>query len=204
MLFNRWHKIGVTGTPPKQETLYRFALYLLGHYAEIARLPDVMNASHLPQNPPTLQGLVQAIEQAHAEDSLSNPFSATQWEILSAYLQPHTLTGSQILFTKGVLDRTLYLVESGNLSVHYEDEKQRLRMAVVGPGSVVGEGGFFSHRPRSATVQAAAPSRLWALPALRFTELSNRQPAIALALCMAVGAVVSKRLVDRRRRVAAT
>ena len=47
--------------------------------------------------------------------------------------------------------------------------------------SVVGEGGFFSHRPRSATVQAAAPSRLWALPALRFTELSNRQPAIALA-----------------------
>ena len=163
-----------------------------------------MNATHLPQNPPTLQGLVQAIEQAHAEDSLSNPLSAAQWEVLSAYLQPHTLGASQILFTKGVLDRTLYLVESGNLSVHYEDEKQRLRMAVVGPGSVVGEGGFFSHRPRSATVQAAAPSRLWALPALRFTELSNRQPAIALALCMAVGAVVSKRLADRRRRVAAT
>lgn len=163
-----------------------------------------MNATHLPQNPPMLQGLVKAIEDSNAEDALSNPFTATQWETLSAYLQPYALAASQVLFAQGVSDRTLYLVESGNLSVHYEDERQRLRMAVVGPGSVVGEGGFFSHRPRSATVQAAAPSRLWALPALRFTELSNRQPAIALALCMAVGAVMSKRLVNRRRRVAAT
>lgn len=163
-----------------------------------------MNATYLPQNPPTLQGLVKAIAEANAEDSLSNPLTPAQWETLSAYLQPHALEASQILFAKGVLDRTLYLVESGNLSVHYEDDKQRLRMAMVGPGSVVGEGGFFSHRPRSATVQAAAPSRLWALPALRFTELSNRQPAIALALCMAAGAVLSKRLGNRRRRVAAT
>lgn len=163
-----------------------------------------MNATHLPQNPPTLQGLVKAIEESNAEDALENPLTATQWETLSAYLQPHTLVASQVLFVKGVSDRTLYLVETGNLSVHYEDEKQRLRMAIVGPGAVVGEGGFFSHRPRSATVQAAAPSRLWALPALRFAELSNRQPAIALALCMAVGAVVSKRLGNRRRRVAAT
>ncbi|MBX9936464.1 Crp/Fnr family transcriptional regulator [Giesbergeria anulus] len=163
-----------------------------------------MNATYLPQNPPTLQGLVRAIAESNADDSLSNPLTPAQWETLSTYLQPHTLEAGQVLFAKGVLDRTLYLVESGNLSVHYEDEKQRLRMAVVGPGAVVGEGGFFSHRPRSATVQAATPSRLWALPALRFTELSNRQPAIALALCMAVGAVVSKRLSNRRRRVAAT
>lgn len=88
--------------------------------------------------------------------------------------------------------------------MHYEDEKARLRMAMVGAGSVVGEGAFFSHRPRSATVQAAAPCRLWALTALRFTELSNRQPAIALGLCMAAGAVLAKRLGNRRRRVAAT
>jgi hypothetical protein len=33
-------------------------------------------------------------------------------------------------------------VESGTLSVHYQDEKERLRLAVVGPGSVVGEGAF--------------------------------------------------------------
>ena len=45
---------------------------------------------------------------------------------------------------------------------------------------------------------------LWGLSALRFTELSNRQPALALGLAMAAGAVMAKRLRNSRRRVAAT
>lgn len=151
-----------------------------------------------------LQGLINAIAQASAEDSMANPFKPEQWEALSAYLQPCTLAAGQLLFKQGAADRTLYLVESGSLSVHYEDEKGRLRMAIVSPGSVVGEGAFFSMRPRSATVQAAAPSKLWALSALRFTELGNRQPGLALNIAMAAGAVLSKRLGNRRRRVAST
>ena len=151
-----------------------------------------------------LQGLIDAIAQASADDSMTNPLSAAQWEVLSSYLLPVVMPAGQVLFTQGSTDRTLFLVESGSLSVHYQDEKERLRLAIVGPGSVVGEGAFFSHRVRSATVQASAPSKLWSLPALRFTELSNRQPAIALGLVMATGAVLAKRLGNRRRRVAAT
>lgn len=133
-----------------------------------------------------------------------NSLTAAQWEVLAPYLLPVTMAAGQVLFTQGSSDRTLFLVESGSLSVHYQDEKERLRLAIVGPGSVVGEGAFFSHRPRSATVQASAPAKLWSLPALRFTELANRQPAIALGLVMAAGAVLAKRLGNRRRRVAAT
>ena len=151
-----------------------------------------------------LKGLIDAIAQTTAEDSMTNPLTTAQWEVLSSYLLPVVLPAGQVLFSQGATDRTLYLVESGSLSVHYQDEKERLRLAVVGPGSVVGEGAFFSHRPRSATVQTSAPSKLWALHALRFTELANRQPAVALALTMAVGSVLAKRLGNRKRRVAAT
>ncbi len=151
-----------------------------------------------------LQGLIDAIAQASADDSMTNPLTSAQWDILSSYLLPVVMPAGQVLFTQGANDRTLYLVESGSLSVHYQDEKERLRLAIVGPGSVVGEGAFFSHRARSATVQASAPTKLWSLPALRFTELTNRQPAIALGLVMAAGAVLAKRLGNRRRRVAAT
>ena len=152
-----------------------------------------------------LQGLIGAIAQAHAEDSLSpNMLTPAQWETLAPYLQPCVLAASQVLFSQGTNDRTLYLIESGSLSVHYEDEKARLRLALVAAGSEVGEGAFFSMRPRSATVQAAAPCKLWGLSALRFTELSNRQPAIALGVAMGAGAVLAKRLGNRRRRVAAT
>lgn len=151
-----------------------------------------------------LTGLLEAIAQASADDSMNNPLTPAQWDTFSAYLQPYTLPAGHVLFTQGASDRTLYLVESGSLSVHYQDEKERLRLAIVGPGSVVGEGAFFSMRPRSATVQTSAPTKLWALTALRFSELSNRQPAIALGLAMAIGAVLAKRLGNRRRRVAAT
>ncbi|MFY3384586.1 Crp/Fnr family transcriptional regulator [Paracidovorax sp. MALMAid1276] len=151
-----------------------------------------------------LHGLIDAIAQASADDSMTNPLAPAQWDVLSSYLLPVVLPAGQVLFSQGANDRTLYLVESGSLSVHYQDEKERLRLAIVGPGSVVGEGAFFSHRARSATVQASAPSKLWSLTAIRFTELSNRQPAIALGLVMATGAVLAKRLGNRRRRVAAT
>ena len=151
-----------------------------------------------------LTGLLSAIAQADADDSMSNPLTPAQWDTVSAYLQPCAVPVGHVLFSQGATDRTLYLVESGSLSVHYQDEKERLRLAIVGPGSVVGEGAFFSMRPRSATVQASAPTKLWTLTALRFTELTNRQPAIALGLAMAAGAVLAKRLGNRRRRVAAT
>ena len=151
-----------------------------------------------------LHGLVQAISQSSAEDSLNNLLSAEQWDLLSSYLLPVALPAGQVLFAQGTTDRTLYLLESGSLSVHFEDEKQRLRLAIVGPGSVVGEGAFFSHLPRSATVQAGSPCKLWSLPAMRFTELANRQPAVAVHLVMAVGAVLAKRLGSRKRRVAST
>jgi len=163
-----------------------------------------MNVSSPLASKVDLQGLIDAIAQASADDSMTNPLSAAQWEVLSSYLLPVVMPAGQVLFTQGSTDRTLFLVESGSLSVHYQDEKERLRLAIVGPGSVVGEGAFFSHRARSATVQASAPSKLWSLPALRFTELTNRQPAIALGLAMAAGAVLAKRLGNRRRRVAAT
>ena len=150
-----------------------------------------------------LKGLIDAIAQTTAEDSMTNPLTAAQWEVLSSYLLPVVLPAGQVLFSQGATDRTLYLVESGSLSVHYQDENERLRLAIVGAGSVVGEGAFFSHRARSATVQASTPCKLWSLTAIRVTELANRQPAIALGLAMAAGAVLAKRLGNRRRRVAA-
>ncbi len=163
-----------------------------------------MNVSTSAATKVDLHGLIDAITQASADDSMTNPLTPAQWEVLSSYLLPVVLPAGQVLFSQGANDRTLYLVESGSLSVHYQDEKERLRLAIVGPGSVVGEGAFFSHRARSATVQASAPSKLWSLTAIRYTELSNRQPAIALGLVMATGAVLAKRLGNRRRRVAAT
>lgn len=163
-----------------------------------------MYGSVSPTPKPDLSGLMQAIGQSTAEDRMFGGPDAEQWGQLSPYLRPMELAAGQLLFAQGTSDRTLYLVESGSVTVHYEDEQQRVRLAIVGPGSVVGEGAFFSHRPRSATVQAGVPTRLWNLTPLRFAEFSNRHPAAALQLVMAIGAVQASRLSNRRRRAAST
>lgn len=151
-----------------------------------------------------IQDLIQAIASTKVDDQLLLQLTPAQWETLTPYLQPLALAAGQVLFKQGAADRTLYLVESGNLSVHYEDEQGEVRLAIVSAGSAVGEGSFFSRAPRSATVQAGMPARLWSLTPLRFAELTNRRPELALAVAMAAGAVVSKRMVNRRRRDAVT
>ena len=162
-----------------------------------------MHAPSTP-SPADLNRLTQAIAHNQAEDGFTSTLTAAQWDMLTGYLQLCVLAPGEILITRGEVDRTVYLVESGSLSVHYEDDKGRLKLALVGAGGLIGEAAFFSHGPRSATVQAGSPCRLWAVTSMRFTELSNRHPAIALSLVMAMGGVLAKRLVNRRRRIAAT
>jgi CRP/FNR family transcriptional regulator, cyclic AMP receptor protein len=151
-----------------------------------------------------VEGLVQAIAHNHSNDSFSLSLNPHQWELLASYMQPFALMQGQVLIEQNAQDRTVYLVESGSLSVHYEDDKGRVRLAIVGPGSAVGEGAFFTRLPRNATVQAASTSKIWCLTPIRFTELTNRQPNIALEIAMALGALVSRRLVNKPKRVAVT
>jgi CRP/FNR family transcriptional regulator, cyclic AMP receptor protein len=151
-----------------------------------------------------IQALTRAIEHNPASDMFSCGLSAQQWEALAAYLQPFALAAGQLLIEEGAKDRAVYFVEEGSLSVHFEDSKGRVRLALLGPGSVVGEGAFFSRQPRGASVQATSACKLWCLSPIRFTELSNRQAAIALELAMGLGGVVAKRLSNRPRRIAVT
>ena len=155
--------------------------------------------------PPSLnfdiRGLIQAIQHSQAGDALKCHFSPLDWEIFARHMQPLSINAGQVIIERGAMDRTIYFVENGMLSVHYEDESSRIRMAMVGAGTVLGEGAFFSHQPRSATVHASSACKLWCLTAQRFSELAMRHSPIALELSLAIGAVMAKRHYNQARRV---
>ena len=153
---------------------------------------------------PDIKALLEAVTNNPNDPTLSHMLTQPQWAVLSGYMQSSMLAPGQVLITQGAEDRTLYFVESGMLTVHFEDAAGKIRLAAVGAGSVVGEGGFFSYMARSATVQAGSACKLWALSPMRFSELSNRHPNVALALAMALGAIMAKRVVSNRRRIAVT
>lgn len=151
---------------------------------------------------------IHALMQATAANSSTDVFrpslQTAQWELFGTYLQPLAVRQGQVLIQQNGSDRTVYFVEAGTLTVHFEDEQRRIRLASVDAGSAVGEGAFFSRQPRNATVQAATQCKLWTMTPMRFAELSNRQPQIALEVAMALGALVSRRLANRPKRVAVT
>jgi len=148
--------------------------------------------------------LAQAMKHSNALDAVPLNLQDAQWRNVADYLQPVSLQQGQVLIEQGVKDRTVYFVESGSLTVHYEDDKDRIRIAMVGAGSLLGEGAFFSHLPRSATVNAGSACRLWCLTPLRFRELSTRFPELALELTVAMSAVLARRMYNKPKRVAVT
>lgn len=151
-----------------------------------------------------IRDLRDAVETAQLTDAVPLRLDDDQWRLISSCMTPGELKRGEVLIQQGARDQALYLVESGQLTVHMEDSKGRILLATVGPGSVVGEGAFFSHGPRNATAQAARDSRLWRLSPSRWAELSRQQPAISLQVVTALACVIARRVVHKARRVAVT
>jgi CRP-like cAMP-binding protein len=152
----------------------------------------------------TILDLCRAITQNTSYDAFAPALNAQQWETVASYLQPSDLAAGQVLIDQGANDRTLFFIESGALSVHLIGDKGQMQLAILNPGSVVGEGAFFSRLPRSANVIATGAARVWRLTPVRFTELANRQPGLALELTLGLGAVIAKRMITKPKRVAVT
>lgn len=163
-----------------------------------------MNAITPSATKPDIRGLDMAMRSSTALDAVPLHLSEEQWIKVADYLQPVFLKQGHVLIEQGVKDRTVYFIESGSLTVHYEDSKERIRIAMVGPGSLLGEGAFFSHLPRSATVSAGGDCRLWCLTPLRFRELGTRFPELALEVTIAMSSVLARRMYNRPKRVAVT
>jgi CRP-like cAMP-binding protein len=166
-----------------------------------------MNAVFQPSshpNTPSIKGLVDAVARNAVEDALAKAITPPQWEAMAPFLQSFMLAPSQMLIAQGSMDRTLYFLESGSLSVHFEDATGRVQLAIVNAGSAVGEGGFFAAAPRNATVQAVGECKLWNMTYIKYLDMSQKLPRVALALAMGLGAIITKRMTDRRKRVSVT
>jgi CRP-like cAMP-binding protein len=150
------------------------------------------------------QNLSRAIAENTSSDAFALTFTVQQWETVASYMQPLDTSIGDVLIEQGTPDRSVFFIESGAVSVHRVSSKEQMKLAVLGAGAVVGEGAFFSRLPHSANVVVTGAGRVWRLNAIRFAEMSNRQPNMALEITLALGAVIAKRMAHRSKRVAVT
>ena len=83
---------------------------------------------------------------------------------LSEGLEAHSLAPGQTLFEEGDEADVAYVITSGELEILKESGGRRVRIAVSGPGNVVGEMALLTAEPRNATAKAMAPVELVSIP----------------------------------------
>ncbi|MBN9008708.1 MAG: cyclic nucleotide-binding domain-containing protein, partial [Rhizobiales bacterium] len=91
---------------------------------------------------------------------------------------------------------------SGRAAVETASENgSRVRLAMFGPGAVVGEIAFYTGRPRSASVVAAGPLVAWRLSRGAMRRLQADAPAAAFHLHEGIAAILAGRLASTDRLV---
>jgi CRP/FNR family transcriptional regulator, cyclic AMP receptor protein len=138
--------------------------------------------------------LVQAVQTLNAADAFKAGLGAPHWQTLAPYLARHGLCAGELLIRQGAWDRAAYFLEQGNLQVFVSGGPPgSQRVAILRPGSLVGEAGLFAEVPRSANVEAMTPCVVWALSVPRLEELCAHMPSLALPLLRAAGGVMATR-----------
>lgn len=156
-----------------------------------------------PVQLPQLGHLVAAVRKNKALDS-RELLNGPTWEALALVLTRRTIGPNQCLIKQGASDHSLYFLETGSAKVYRMQQGSRLQLAVLGPGSVIGEGTFFAQVVRSASVDTLEPASIWELTPERFDMLVEHHPLPALQLCRYLGAVLATRMLSVTGRLSIT
>lgn len=92
-----------------------------------------------------------------------------------------------VAFHQGDAGDYAYLVVSGEVAVEVETQWGQVRVAVLAPGDMVGEIAAFATMPRTASVQALAPTQLLRLEHSLIASLLAEHPEAAMAVIAGLG-----------------
>ena len=137
-----------------------------------------------------VEQLVRAIGALDATDALQCKLTLDEWKSLAPYLSVRFLKIGDPLMHEGDTARELFILADGELEVTILGN----RVATLKPGTVVGEGTFFSGAPRSATVTPLKPGVAWGLNWERFNALTLKHPGLAVDLVKGLAAVLAIRM----------
>lgn len=121
--------------------------------------------------------------------------SPEEMSLLEQYLELEEFQSGDWLARAGEKSTGFYLLVRGSASAHQETNGARVRrLASFGPGSIVGEMGVVSERPRSANVRADTEVAAYHMGADRFRLLREEHPALACKLLWNIARELSSRL----------
>lgn len=126
--------------------------------------------------------------------SLFRDLDAGAVEAIREALQVETHDAGTVLITEGEAGDKFYLLAEGAVEASMQGSRgQKLRIAVLGAGEIIGESALLSDEPRSATVTVLGPSTFLTLSRDQFEALVAAHPDLRAAM----QAVAERRLRQR-------
>lgn len=111
------------------------------------------------------------------------------------YLRRRDFTARERIFRQGDEADALYFVHSGKITLLLELEGgDYIRLQTLGGGTVFGEMGLYTRRPRSATAVARRSGALFCLSRRGFARLQREHPDVAARLHLYLGRSLAERL----------
>ncbi len=123
----------------------------------------------------------QVMEKLARIDFFSHLDDASLRQIARLSVQRSFPTGSLVL-RQGTVGLGLLLITRGRVEVFVSEAEDRLVVAELGCGAVVGEMALIDERPRSASAVALEPTEVLLLTREGFRRLLDRHPRIAWSL----------------------
>jgi SulP family sulfate permease len=174
--------------------------------ALLARGGFELNAAHLRRFTDLDRGLEWCEEfilgQSDAPRSLAEVLDEALTRVGSRLLtelcEYREIPTGELLVRQGDPSNEMFFVETGRVHVLLRlgsssgDESKRLR--TYGPGTVVGEMGFYSGELRSADIAAVKDTRVLCLTRERLAEIENTHPALAKSIHRHVINTLSQRV----------
>jgi sulfate permease, SulP family len=163
---------------------------------------DVTVASDLDR---ALESCEQAIIDAHRAE-VSDSRSLRAWlsealgdaglaDRLAEYCRRLEVQSGDVIARQGDPATSMHLILEGRVGINVDlPEGRSARVRSLGGHTTVGEMGLITQSPRSATIQAEAPSVLYVLDADAFERIKREQPALSQALLGYVITVLTERL----------
>jgi SulP family sulfate permease len=114
---------------------------------------------------------------------------------LAHYCRRLEVQSGDVIARQGEMATSMHFILDGRVGIIVEvGEGRTMRVRSLGRHTTIGEMGLITRRPRSATIQAEAPSVLYELNADAYEKLKCEQPALSQALFGYIVAVMAERL----------
>ncbi len=119
----------------------------------------------------------------------------------AALLHRREYAEGEDVFRQGEIGSGFFLLRSGSVRIAMEDRKGRVELALLTPGSLLGEMGIFDSSPRSASASAVEPSVLFGMFEGDLDQLQATRPSLAASLLRNLGRVMALRLKEANDRM---